>query len=271
MTTAVIVNFEAGARPEQMRLKRVRSLGELGHLDGGRQVPREVLASTSRWSALFDEERSRPTETVSGPIRLRQICRVHRGQVTGGNRFFVLTRQRALELGLSAWCRPAITQAEEILDADGVVRDGPDRKVVLALPRGVDRETHPALNHYLGEGEEAHEGEDVPLAQRYIAVRRQPWWHLGKLPTPPIVASYMARRAPAFALNPDGLVLPNIGHGLYPVSEVSDKELAALVRHLNNVRTGFRGHGRTYHGGLEKFEPREMENLIVPDGERWLP
>lgn len=80
----------------------------------------------------------------------------------------------------------------------------------------------------------------------------------------------MARRAPAFALNPDGLVLLNIGHGLYPVSEVSDKELAALVRHLNNVRTGFRGHGRTYHGGLEKFEPREMENLIVPDGERWL-
>ncbi len=43
-------------------------------------------------------------------------------------------------------------------------------------------------------------------------------------------------------------------------------ELHQLVNHLNSVRAGFRGQGRTYQGGLEKFEPREMEALPVAFG-----
>jgi hypothetical protein len=81
----------------------------------------------------------------------------------------------------------------------------------------------------------------------------------------------MARRAPAFALNPDGLALLNIGHGLWPVADLDTSELANLVDHLNAARNGFIGGGRTYHGGLEKFEPREMENLVIPEGDRWRP
>lgn len=45
---------------------------------------------------------------------------------------------------------------------------------------------------------------------------------------------------------------------------MADAELAALVRYLNGARETFQGAGRTYHGGLEKFEPREMESLQVP-------
>ena len=71
----------------------------------------------------------------------------------------------------------------------------------------------------------------------------------------------MARRPPAFALNPDKLALLNIGHYLYP--RRSDLDLEAIVWELNRQKGRFAGHGRTYHGGLEKFEPREMGSLEI--------
>jgi adenine-specific DNA-methyltransferase len=102
------------------------------------------------------------------------------------------------------------------------------------------------------------------VSERYISMHRRPWWYLGPSPRPPILATYMARQAPVFALNPDRLALVNIGHGIYPVDELSDERLAILVRSLNTARGTFAGSGRSYHGGLEKFEPREMEALAVP-------
>ena len=266
MTTAVIVAFEAGARPKRVRLDRVEDAAQLEDLSGGWEVDRDALVAASRWSPLFGQAvMPRPGVTV----RLGDIARVHRGQVTGGNSFFALTRDQARRLGVEQWCRPAITSAEEILDSGGVVRDSADRKLVLSVPPQLDRKQHPALDRYLRRGERRH-GDKPPINRGYVASRRRPWWNLGRLEAPPIVASYMARRAPVFALNPDGLVVLNVAHGVWPTLELDAAKLAEFVDHLNAHRETFRGQGRTYHGGLEKFEPREMEGIIIPDGERFL-
>ena len=73
----------------------------------------------------------------------------------------------------------------------------------------------------------------------------------------------MARRPPAFVLNRAGARHINIAHGLYPRQRLSDKVLTSLVDYLA-VATNV-SDGRTYAGGLTKFEPREMERLLVPD------
>jgi len=73
----------------------------------------------------------------------------------------------------------------------------------------------------------------------------------------------MARQAPVFALNPDGLHILNVLHGIYPLKPLSDDQLLDLVTELNALRETYRGRGRTYLGGLEKFEPREMERLSL--------
>jgi adenine-specific DNA-methyltransferase len=172
----------------------------------------------------------------------------------------VLERQRAADLGLLPWCRPAITDAQEIIRSGGVIRDTSTRKLLLDIPREVDRTAYPRLDAYLRLGEVSRAGEPA-IAARYIARHRRPWWWVGRQLPPPIVASYMARQAPAFALNPDGLALINIGHGLYPREDLAGGRLAALCAHLNAARNTFRGQGRTYQGGLEKFEPNEMEAL----------
>jgi hypothetical protein len=72
----------------------------------------------------------------------------------------------------------------------------------------------------------------------------------------------MARRPPAFVLNACGARHINIAHGLYPRVPMSEKALAALTQFLReNVSTR---SGRTYAGGLTKFEPRELERVYIP-------
>jgi adenine-specific DNA-methyltransferase len=55
----------------------------------------------------------------------------------------------------------------------------------------------------------------------------------------------------------------NIAHGLYPREPLAPDILDALAAFLSqSVATG---QGRVYAGGLIKFEPREMERLLVPE------
>ena len=72
----------------------------------------------------------------------------------------------------------------------------------------------------------------------------------------------MARRPPAFVINKADARHINIAHGLYPREQLTETVKKALVAYLQ-VNISQRS-GRTYAGGLTKFEPREMERLIVP-------
>jgi adenine-specific DNA-methyltransferase len=259
MTTAAIAGFEVGAAPERVALGLIDAPAALDLLRITTAVERDELRRAARWSPLLRRvtaPAALPQDGSASTVPLSAIARVHRGVATGSNEFFVLTRARAAALGLLPWCRPAITRAQEVLEADGVVRDGPERRLLLVVPPDVDRAAFPALDAYLRQGE-------ATVARRYLPSHRRPWWYLGPLVAPSIVASYMARQAPAFALNPDGLLLLNIAHGIYPREPLGDVQLTRLVAQLNAGRETFRGHGRTYQGGLEKFEPREMEALPI--------
>jgi methylase of polypeptide subunit release factors len=256
MTTALITCFEVGATPAEISIQLANQASDLAVLGRGRKVAVATLREENRWSYHFRE-----TGAAAHTGRtLRDIARVHRGFATGGNEYFILSRARAQQLGIAAWCKPAITMASEILSSDGEIRDNPQRRLVLDLPANFDRAANPAVDAYLMRGEA--EGID----QRYIPSHRKPWFRIGLGEPAPIVVSYMARQAPRFAANPDGLALLNIGHGVYPRNAMSSGQARALVDALNQMRERFPGTGRTYHGGLEKFEPREMESLPIPKG-----
>ena len=79
----------------------------------------------------------------------------------------------------------------------------------------------------------------------------------------PILATYMARRPPSFVRNLADARHINIAHGIYPREPMSEAALTALTRYLSTSVSV--KDGRTYAGGLTKFEPREMERLLVPD------
>ena len=99
-------------------------------------------------------------------------------------------------------------------------------------------------------------------ADSYIAQHRKPWWRVGLKPPPAIIMSYMGRRPPRFARNACGARLINIAHGLVPRRPMTISNQDKIVAWLNeNVAVTT---GRTYGGGMIKFEPGDAMNIPVP-------
>ena len=104
--------------------------------------------------------------------------------------------------------------------------------------------------------------QGVRCCDGYVARNRKAWWSVGLREPAPILATYMARRAPAFVRNVADARHINIAHGLYPLMPLPDAALDRLAVALRESESI--GLGRTYAGGLVKFEPREMERIPVP-------
>ncbi len=255
-STTVIVCARAGGHAKHVRFKNAASVRGLLRLGaGGRKIPHADLQLAPSWGRIARNHYQHNREQDAIP--LGSILRVHRGVVTGANDFFVMTRDRARALGLEKCVRPVLSAAQEVLTSNGTVHDHADSMVMLYPPDDLDERSRRALRSYVaaGEAEQLHQG--------YVTLHRTPWWKPQAMEAPPIVATYMARQAPAFALNPDGLLILNVIHGLYPLASLNVQQLSELVATLNEMRETYRGSGRTYQGGLEKFEPREMERLTI--------
>ncbi len=190
-------------------------------------------------------------------IELGELFSVHRGQVTGANNVWIASAETP-ELP-AAVLFPAVTRAAEIINSAGELADSSQLRKVIDLPvdlSDIDLQWIPAVKRFLAWARAR--GAD----QSYIARHRRAWHSVGLHEPAPALATYMARRPPAFALNQCGARHLNISHGLYPREHMTSKMLGALVTWLNsNVALA---QGRTYAGGLVKFEPGELERVVIP-------
>ncbi len=249
-TTAAITTFEIGSQAPSVVFQRVAELHDLGK---GRTVYQDRLAAESRWSHL-----TRATEKPpEGYVELGELCRVHRGTVTGANNVWI-AGEHSIGLPTSVLF-PTVTRAREVLQASGLLSDVKWLRCVIDLPPHFDEldtvEREAVLKFLnIARAMGANKG--------YIASHRKTWWSVGLRAPAPIISTYMARRPPAFAINEAGARHINIAHGLYPREHLSEAVKKALVSYLQTNIS--QRSGRTYAGGLTKFEPREMERLIVP-------
>lgn len=252
-TTAAITCFTVGEQPASLQLRRVAAVDDLGSLGTGTAVSRARLLESNRWSVLTRT----PALTHDGFIELGELCRVHRGTVTGANKAWVTTGDSKLPASVFY---PTITKARELFNAGEELHDPTTLRQVIDLPVDLDvfdPAERRAINRFLKELKSSgvHEG--------YVASSRRAWWSVGLKKAAPILATYMARRPPAFVMNTAEARHINIAHGLYPRQELSASVLSALAQHLRHAVN--LSQGRTYAGGLTKFEPKEMERLPIPD------
>jgi adenine-specific DNA-methyltransferase len=252
-TTAVITTFEVGSRAKSVRVKRVADADSLVPLNNGRALDRTRFELQSRWSLLSRRRREAP----AGYVELGELCRVHRGQVTGANRIWIAGRHSE---GLPpSVLYASVTKARELFEAGAVLTDASPLRHVIDLPVDLSAlvvQDRRAVERFLRRAKEA--GAD----KGYIAENRRAWWSVGLKAPAPILATYMARRPPAFVRNLVQARHINIAHGLYPRDTLPEKALLSLARYLSNSTN--MADGRTYAGGLTKFEPREMERIPVP-------
>lgn len=252
-TTAAITCFRVGETAEPVRVRSVDELERLNGLSSGTDVPREQLQAAARWSTIV---RPNP-QAVAGDIELGELFRVHRGQVTGANDIWIAGHHAK---GLPDRVKlPAVTKARDLIQAGAHLHSAIDLRRVVDLPTELDgftdEERH-RIDEFLSWAK--LNGAD----RSYIAQHRKAWWSVGLKAPAPVLCTYMARRPPQFTLNACSARHINVAHGLYPREPLAAEVVAKLVAWLNkNISTG---SGRTYAGGLTKFEPREIERLRIP-------
>jgi SAM-dependent methyltransferase len=218
------------------------------------EIARGELIKREKWpgfGCVFSTESE--TRAVLGAY-----FRISRGQVTGCNHLWVATGETE-QLIPERYLFPCITDAKEIINANGVLRDARKLRRVIDLPsdlRELTSAERKKVDGFLATAK--HSG----ASDSYIAKHRKPWWRVGLKPPPPIVMSYMGRRPPVFARNACGARILNIAHAVVPLRPMSIRTQDKLVGWLNeNVSTTV---GRTYGGGLVKFEPGEAMRIPIP-------
>jgi len=253
LATGAITCFRVGSRPTEIKMRSVASLDDLAPLGSGRAVAWPEIASARKWSVFVHEQKQKPT----GFIELGEIFRVHRGQVTGGNDIWI-DNDAARDLP-KRYKPVTVTRARELLSAGHELNSTRGLRRVIDLPSDLDifdAGDWAAVRSFLAWAKRhgAHES--------YIAKHRRAWWSVGLREAAPILCTYMARRAPAFVRNLVRARHINIAHGLYPLEPLSDATLAAIIAYMQSYlsTTG----GRTYAGGLIKFEPKELERSLLP-------
>lgn len=252
-STAVISGFRIGTAPESIGLRRVSNLADLGKLETDWFVRRERLDAADRWTPLTRAGRERR----EGFVELGELCRVHRGQVTGANNIWISGEHSA---GLpQSVLFPSVTRARELFVAGDVLFDPSLLRRVIDLPVDLDifdeleRRTIDKFLRY---------AKTKGVDSGFIARHRKAWWSVGLRRPAPILATYMARRPPIFVRNLACARHINIAPGLYPRERLDEREMRLLASYLS--RSVCMSEGRTYAGGLTKFEPREMERIMIP-------
>ncbi|MCY7387349.1 MAG: methyltransferase [Burkholderiales bacterium] len=256
MATSTLTLIEVGKPNNIVDIRQVETLAALQHPNGFARFDTSACQLAARWSDLLRPQDE--TIGLSNSIQLGDVLSVHRGQVTGMNAVWVSgAYQGPLP---DKVCFAAVTCAKDLLSLSTARLDNAN-----ALRRVIDL---PADLLELGVAEQLEVDEFLKWAKSrlahtgYIASHRKPWHRVGLRAPAPIVMTYMARRPPRFVRNICGARLINVAHGLYPKMPISDDVLDALVDWLNsNVSTN---SGRTYAGGLIKFEPGEVMRLRIP-------
>lgn len=253
LTTAAITCFRVGHRPTSMRVRSVPTIEALNGLSAGVRVPWTELRQAQRWSVIVRPAAPPPAQF----IELGDLCRVSRGQVTGSNSIWIAGDHAT---GLpKCVLKPTVTKARELLAAGSALTAADRLKHVVDLPVDLDElgaTERRAVDRFLRWAKASG------AADSYIAKHRRTWWSVRLYEPAPIICTYMARRPPAFVRNLCDARHLNIAHGLYPREPLPETALLGLQAYLrNNVSISA---GRTYAGGLTKFEPGEMERLHIP-------
>lgn len=219
----------------------------------------------TRWD-LLDADGKKLVESLISDSRVSPLgnhATVRIGSVTGANEVFLITTETARLLGVSQYVTPTVARnawiASEAMD-DATFRrvSAEKRNLLLDLPPEYDLRANTPLLNYVREAE-------AKKIHERTHCKREPWWSLGRLPTPDAFLPYMGGAARGLALNHARLASTNAVHQITwrENTSASAQRAIALSSWSSLAQLGFEIYGRTYGGGILKIEPKNAAHIPI--------
>jgi adenine-specific DNA-methyltransferase len=218
------------------------------------------LNSREKWLNLLFNGKT-PSGLFVFPNRVGDYFDCRRGIATGANDFFCLTRSAIREHHLTeSHVEPCVTKA---VDADGLVftREKFDalvsgeRRCFLLNPSRNGQD----LTRYLKFGEQQG------VHQRHLPSHRPVWYLPENRAVADIWVAVFSRASVKYILNTSGAKNLTCFHGLY--AKLGYESLAPLMTLFLNSsggRCSFSQVNRFYGDGLNKLEPKDVEEMPCP-------
>ena len=218
------------------------------------------LNPREKWLTVLLNAKARPDETPL-PNRVGDYFGCGRGIATGANDFFCLSRADLREQHLTeAHVEPCVTKA---VDAGGLVftRESfdalvaSDRRCFLLNPSRNGQD----LMRYLKLGKDP----GIPL--RHLPSHRPVWYMPENRAVADIWAAVFSRESVKFILNTSGAKNLTCFHGLYAKPGCENlPPLMTLFLDSSDGQRAFSQVNRFYGDGLNKLEPKDMEDMPCP-------
>ncbi len=231
---------------------------------------------------VYDSKEKELDKRPDNVIIFEELFNIKRGLATGANSFFVLDRNKALELGIpNNAIKPLLPKARYLNSFIINKKDDgyPDVKPQLVLiDCDLNEETirvqYPLFYEYLQKAK-VKAGGEKPIIERALVKSRKPWYKQEVREAPLFLFTYMGRNKsdmPAlyFLLNKSKATALNTYLLLYPrkwlEKLLDDNELLyeMILNALNqSAKEIITTQTRIYSGGLQKLEPGELKGLPI--------
>jgi HD superfamily phosphohydrolase/adenine-specific DNA methylase len=200
--------------------------------------------------------------------RLVDIGSVSLGQVTGKNKFFLLSARTAKEFGIDKrWLAPVVAKASSIPGvrfSEGDWRrqmERNERSYILRIPTTSDVSADEGIRRYLqyGKREEVDRGHKCRT--------RWPWYSVPMQPPPDAFMTYMSGSWVRLVLNLAQANSTNTIHNITFKGDIDQKLKEAYVVSFYSSLTALSAEilGRVYGGGVLKLELGEARRIVLPD------
>lgn len=272
LTTSCILLFDNRQHRESVSFLHIDSIEHLaeainaisnGVSKGEQEVSRNLLDPARKWHTYGKHQ----DESSARFVPLRTFARCSRGIATGANNFFALRPSDVSRLQIpQSDVLPCLTKSTQALGPVFTASQfeelrGADAKIYLLSP-----------NQPLNPGTEAYlrDGMTHNIHIRHLPSKRPLWYSPERRLAPDILVVVFSRGKTRFVRNLAGVRNLTTFHGIY-VRPEHEHLLPLMMIYFwsSQCQLVMRDEQRQYGGGLQKYEPRDVENIKVPNFLNW--
>jgi adenine-specific DNA-methyltransferase len=222
----------------------------------------DELLNTKKWDSLFNKDKLIGNQ--ENLIRLENLCTSRRGIATGANFFFHLSKSEVKKNSLSQLSlKKCIGSAP---DVKGLIFTSSDFEALVERDgKSYLFDPPPSLSE--SDAKYIESGISLEVDKGYLTSNRKVWYSQERRSPALIWVGVFNREKVKFIYNESEIYNLTTFHCLYPHKEFGQLQVKALVAILNHqdFAAYVMEQRRVYGGGLVKLEPKDLNDIRVPD------